>query len=154
MTTETDSLPAVGSLALFGDFPTQRTTSDCFSACLSWMLDLQQDDVPDFTDKDDARSGRFYHNVAEFLRPRGLRMMLVEWRDMPPMLGGPVIARGISPREKAHAVLWSDDGLLHDPHPSRAGLIGEPTHAMLILVSPNIEMRDRDENAVRNANTL
>lgn len=135
---QTDVLPAVPSTALFGDFPTQRTGSDCFSACLSWMLGVPQDAVPDFTDPDDARSGRFYHNVADWLRPRGLRMMMIEWRDMPPMLGGPVIARGTSPREKAHAVLWDDSGLLHDPHPSRAGLVGEPTHAMLILASPNV----------------
>jgi hypothetical protein len=117
------------------EFPTQRTTSDCFSACLSWLLGLPQDEVPDFTDPDDARSGQFYRNLSDWLRPRGLRLMMVEWRDMPPMLGGPIIVRGISPREKAHAVLWDDNGLLHDPHPSRAGLIGDPTHAMLILVS-------------------
>lgn len=64
-------------------------------------------------------------------------MMMIEWRDMPAWIGGAVIARGKSPREKAHAVLWDDDGLLHDPHPSRAGLVGEPTHAMLILSHNN-----------------
>lgn len=118
-------------------FPTQRTTSDCFSACLSWLLGLPQDDVPDFTGPDE---GGFYRRVADWLRPRGLRMMLIGWPDMPAMLGGPIIARGLSERNKAHAVVWDDNGLLHDPHPSRAGLVGEPTHAMLIIVLPNAVM--------------
>jgi hypothetical protein len=113
--------------------PTQRTSTDCFSACLSWLLRLPQDEVPDFTDPEDPHSGKFYHSAAAWLNARGLRMMMIEWRDLPAMLGGPVIARGTSPRENAHAVLWDDDGMLHDPHPSRAGLVGEPTHAMLIL---------------------
>jgi hypothetical protein len=125
--TGSNPLPCCASL------PTQRTGSDCFSACLSWLLKLPQDEVPDFTDPEDPNSGKFYHNVADFLNARGLRMMMIEWRDLPAMLGGPVIARGTSPREKAHAVLWDDDGLMHDPHPSRDGLVGEPTHAMLIL---------------------
>lgn len=125
--TGSNPLPCCASL------PTQRTDSDCFSACLSWLLRLPQDEVPDFTDREDPNSGKFYHNVADFLSARGLRMMMIEWRDLPACLGGPVIARGKSPREKAHAVLWDDDGLMHDPHPSRAGLVGEPTHAMLIL---------------------
>jgi hypothetical protein len=124
--------------------PTQRTGSDCFSACLSWLLKLPQDEVPDFTDPEDPNSGKFYHNVADFLNARGLRMMMIEWRDLPAMLGGPVIARGTSPREKAHAVLWDDDGLMHDPHPSRDGLVGEPTHAMLIL-SHNVHVVARAE---------
>jgi len=128
--------PAGQSLAgasCCASLPTQRTGSDCFSACLSWLLKLPQDEVPDFTDREDPNSGKFYHNVGNFLRPRGLRMMMIEWRDMPAWIGGAVIARGTSPREKAHSVLWDDDGMMHDPHPSRAGLIGEPTHAMLIL---------------------
>lgn len=125
-------IPRISSNAC-ASLPTQRTDSDCFSACLSWLLKLPQDEVPDFTDREDPNSGRFYHNVADFLNARGLRMMMIEWRAMPAWIGGPVIARGTSPREKAHAVLWDDDGLMHDPHPSRAGLVGEPTHAMLIL---------------------
>ncbi len=98
------------------------------------MLSLPQEDVPDFTGPDE---GGFYRRVADWLRPRGLRMMLIGWNHMPAMLGGPIIARGLSERNKAHAVVWNDDGLLHDPHPSRAGLVGEPTHAMLIIVLPN-----------------
>jgi len=123
----------IGSTTLFGDFPTQRTTSDCFSACLSWLLGLPQDDVPDFTGPDDG----FYRRVAEWLRPRGLRMLLMEWDSLPAMLGGPIIARGMTRRRKYHAVLWDDNGLLHDPHPSRAGFSAPPTHAMLILIFAN-----------------
>ncbi len=134
MNTEQTSPPdSLGSPSCCASLPTQRTDSDCFSACLSWLLKLPQDEVPDFTDLEDPNSGKFYHNVADFLKARGLRMMMIEWRDMPAWMGGPVIARGTSPREKAHAVLWDDDGMMHDPHPSRDGLVGEPTHAMLIL---------------------
>lgn len=133
MKTNLKSDDPLGAAPCCASLPTQRTDSDCFSACLSWLLKLPQDDVPDFTDPEDPNSGKFYHNVADFLNARGLRMMMIEWRDMPAWIGGAVIARGTSPREKAHAVLWDDDGLVHDPHPSRTGLVGEPTHAMLIL---------------------
>ena len=99
-TNQTPPPEVLGSPSCCAALPTQRTDSDCFSACLSWLLRLTQDEVPDFTDREDPNSGKFYHNVADFLKARGLRMMMIEWRDMPAWIGGPVIARGTSPREK------------------------------------------------------
>ena len=42
-----------------------------------------------------------------------------------------VYAAGESPRSTedeplSHAVVWGDDGLVWDPHPSRKGIVGEP----------------------------
>jgi len=113
------------------EYPTQRTESDCFSACLSWLLGLPQDEVPNFTGNDN----QFYQRISEWLKPRGYRMMMTDWKDLPAILGGPIIARGMTKRKKYHAVLWDDNGLLHDPHPSRDGFSSQPTHAMLIMAS-------------------
>ena len=120
-------------------FPIQRIKSDCFSACLSWLLDLDQDQVPDFTDPVNPKSGVFFENVNRWLGERGFRLMMLSWDNAPSWwLQGPVIASGTSPREGMHAVLWDDDGLLHDPHASRAGIVGDPKWAMLILASPKL----------------
>lgn len=35
------------------------------------------------------------------------------------------IAVGMSPRGVRHAVVWHN-GMVHDPHPSRAGFVGDP----------------------------
>lgn len=37
-----------------------------------------------------------------------------------------VLAFGRSPRGVSHSVVWQDDAILHDPHPSKAGLVGAP----------------------------
>lgn len=42
---------------------------------------------------------------------------------------GYVVAGGPSPRDPddtLHAVVWGPDGLVHDPHPSKDGLAGDP----------------------------
>lgn len=49
-----------------------------------------------------------------------------------------VIANGMSPRGVRHSVVWQHGELVHDPHPSRAGLAEAPDEVWLI------ESRDED----------
>lgn len=43
-----------------------------------------------------------------------------------------VIAAGMSPRGVRHCVLWQRGAMIHDPHPSRAGLAEAPDEVWLI----------------------
>lgn len=38
-----------------------------------------------------------------------------------------VLAFGTSPRGVQHSVVWRDGYVMHDPHPSKSGLVGNPS---------------------------
>ncbi len=106
---------------------------DCFRCCIASVLDLPAVDVPHFMAAPD-QDILWAKRLDAFLRPRGMFWVSIqsfpEWQlstGMRPL----VIAGGKSPRgEWGHNVVgeMNRDGfrLIHDPHPSRAGIIGEP----------------------------
>lgn len=47
-----------------------------------------------------------------------------------------VVAGGPGPRGCDHAVLYRDGSMLHDPHPSRAGLLSVEDVTILIPIDP------------------
>jgi hypothetical protein len=133
---------------------------DCYSACLASVLDLPLADVPNFA-KQDYELGEvgpgFRELVKLWLRKRGLRLIHVEfyhpdykcvdsetlgraWVGHDPE---PLILCGQSPRlrsdgrHRLHAVVGEAKGwgfkVIHDPHPDRQGLLGEPYAAMWVV---------------------
>jgi hypothetical protein len=106
---------------------------DCFRACVATVMNLPGDQVPHFCRRPHPAS-RWVMRLNDWLSPRGLVYMAIsgapDWcwiRHWPVM----VIAGGKSPRgDFDHAVVGrvsrSGFEMLHDPHPSRAGLVGDP----------------------------
>lgn len=82
-----------------------RTTSDCLRACLATVTGRSYEDAPDDT-------GDWRAKAIEFINTR--------------QTIGLVIGIGESPRgcKGGHAIVCYPDGtLVHDPHPSRAGVV-------------------------------
>ncbi len=116
------------------------TPGDCFRCCVASLLDLPASEVPHFCDWP-SPSINWVPRLAAWLAPRGLLYLPLDgipdcWLagDRRPL----VIAGGKSPRgEWGHNVVGelSRAGyrLVHDPHPSRAGLVGEPEDYGLFL---------------------
>lgn len=94
----------------------------CFATAVASVLDVELGSVPNFTA---FRSGRWWD--ALLLWAKSVRVH-VERRsnDGDPLPEHPVIASGKSPRGFRHAVVWQGGAMVHDPHPSDAGLVGEP----------------------------
>lgn len=119
----------------------QPTPTSCFRACVATVLGIPISDVPAACDGETWDWSAF----QRWLGSRGLRAIEVGFEN-----GGtlysvetpvPCIVTGPSPRPcktGRHAVvgeLVGVDGfrLLHDPHPARLWLAGEPTHATFFV---------------------
>lgn len=115
--------------------PVDQTTfgvpgGNCFSACVASLLEFPVEAVPYFMGAEDW--------VAEFSRwllPRGMYVFRFRiegaedtWR--PP---GFYILSGQSPRG-SHSVVALGPDVVHDPHPSRAGLLTQEDLMVLVPI--------------------
>lgn len=103
---------------------------DCQRAVIASLLDLPISEVPHFLAQSDKSAWGFYCLIEEFLESRGYEMA---WNAMPAYHlepGQDVFHQisGPSPRGNGlfHAVVGLNGEIVHDPHPSRAGLAGDP----------------------------
>lgn len=110
---------------------------DCWKTCVAALLDAPLDDVPHFLEEDD-----WWLSTQQFVRSRvGGNAVLARWTDAGKVpsedlrVPGFLIASGDSPRGNfQHAVIANLDGeVIHDPHPSRAGLKGEPRQYFAVV---------------------
>lgn len=110
---------------------TERGRGDCMAACMATLLGLGPDDVPNFTLDRDPWSG-----LQHWLAGRGLFLLRLPAGDPRPFADlvrpATCVLIGDSPRhdDLTHAVVgsvWRDGcEVVHDPHPSKAGLRGSP----------------------------
>lgn len=106
---------------------------DCFRACIATLLDLPTADVPHFCDLPDPDT-HWIRRTQDWLAERGmfyLNVQTIPWGFLQRNRRPTVIGGGKSPRGTwGHCVVGelTRDGftILHDPHPSRAGLDGHP----------------------------
>jgi len=126
-----------------------KDVGDCWKSCIASVMELPHDEVPHFVMAEVwygiphwgacwawlAQRGMSIHAVAADIVSGEYKGEVAPWcRDMPRYL----IASGKSPRgEWYHAVVWDrqEQRIAHDPHPSRAGLRGGPTHFEAIMKS-------------------
>lgn len=121
---------------------------DCLAACVATVLGLSRDRVPNF-----AESG-FFDGLRDWLNENCLMAIEVRFAEGDHFASAYfgyderlVVMWGDSPRfasggkRKGHAVVGMPDGygckMIHDPHPSRAGLHGHPRGVMWILPISN-----------------
>jgi hypothetical protein len=95
----------------------QGISGDCVRACVASILDMPLTDVPHFVQ---LHGERWADAFVEWCEAMGFH---VDWQfgfiatDEPAMLAGP------SPRVGRHAVVIQHGKIIHDPHPSRLGLL-------------------------------
>jgi hypothetical protein len=93
---------------------------NCFAACLATLLDLPLWMVPPFDDmfgRSDwsARVDEWLTRMCALVRVRTDGHVLDRLPEF-------YMASGLSPRGVRHSVIYSNGALVHDPHPSRAGI--------------------------------
>jgi hypothetical protein len=127
--------------------PVDQTTfgfpgGNCFSACVATILNLPLDCVPYFMTGDD-----WWQRFSDWADDQGILPVYIP--DYPPpddMLGrGDVYAQyllgGQSPRRPddptmLHSVVAEGTEIVHDPHPSRAGLLTRQDCIFLVRFPP------------------
>ena len=126
-------------------FTDQPTPASCYRACVASIFGIDVNEVPRGCDGDSWN----WDDFQEWLQSRFGMQAIEVWigGDAPVLYpapaGVPCILSGQSPRrDTLHAVVARSMGLegfeiLHDPHPDRAGFVGEPTHVTFFaLLSP------------------
>lgn len=108
----------------------KEVPGDCARAVIASLLELPISTVPHFLLESDRTALGFYSLIEEFLLSQGYEMAwnatplyhLKEGVDVYHYISGP------SPRGEGlhHAVVGLNGNIIHDPHPSREGLLGNP----------------------------
>ncbi|MHB1953445.1 MAG: hypothetical protein ACYCOU_06810 [Sulfobacillus sp.] len=121
--------------------PENGIVGDCFRACIASILELPAVSVPHFgaidyaSDNTTNQTFEYLRELHDWLRPRGLAYMTQVWHGNPPEYFREIepfgfdcyhILSGMSHRGFMHAVVARNGLIVHDPHPSRAGL-SEPS---------------------------
>lgn len=104
-----------------------RAAGDCLRACVASVLDLDLDDVPHFVQYIEHPEGSkniWYWALVGFCAAYGWKVDYVEKGDETPAPRGWTFIDGKSPRGHSHVVVGHDGTMVHDPHPSGAGLMG------------------------------
>lgn len=89
---------------------------NCLAACISSVLTLPLEDVPAF---EEMAPGLWKEALNSWANSRGY---LVLKTKQPDESGDLFIAVGQTVRGTRHAVVVKDQQMIHDPHPSGAGL--------------------------------
>lgn len=136
------------------EFSGEGTVGNCYQCCLASLLELPLEKVPHFY----KFAPRAYAEdmIRAWLSTQGLGLLALDVGTLPnfkdgyigdgPMPQGFCILSGPGPRKKTqpdgtekniiHAVVGLAGRIIHDPHPSRAGLISIDTVEFLIALHP------------------
>ncbi len=98
---------------------------DCFRACTASILEVDVTSLPDFTERGEES---FQKKIQEFNNNSGFLMFTLPVVDWKYFKNVHCIAIGSSPRniENKHAVVYRNNEMVHDPHPSGSGVVGNP----------------------------
>jgi hypothetical protein len=108
--------------------PSPDTVGDCFRCCIASILELRADEVPHFYE---SRSESIATKlIQDWLEPRGFRFLQIgletnSYFILEDYLKFHHTVTGKSPRNQGlyHSVVGFGPEIVHDPHPSRAGII-------------------------------
>lgn len=111
--------------------PSER--GNCDKTCLATLIGCDPSEIPDYQE---LNGDAWWQERDRFLHTKGFHV--VTFGGLVGVPGGMCIAAGKSPRGKYnHAVVARVTGekveLLHDPHPSRAFLDGEPNQFDFVM---------------------
>ena len=131
--------------------PDNGMYGDCQRAVIASLLNLPRDEVPHFNGIAKGDPARFWQELQGFLSLRNFAYLTLPASVLPTSGNSgaafygttiPVYHEiaGPSPRDPNvyHAVVGLNGKIVHDPHPSRAGLAGDPAeweYSYLVHVS-------------------
>lgn len=99
--------------------PNDTSLGNCTEACIATLLGLRLEDVPSFRVKVITPT-KYWDLIEAFLLTHGKEMFAVPDHKS---IEGIHMVSGPSPRGGSHCVLYENDQLVWDPHPSRTGIL-------------------------------
>ena len=117
------------------DVPPEQQRGNCLSAVVASLIEVPLNTVPNFVQNNVDHEGDptwdWWNCMLDFVKESGfeMRYLRIENDDRstfpPPSEGEFYAVSGISPRNSKiyHIVIYQDGKMVHDPHPSQAGLV-------------------------------
>lgn len=112
--------------------PEQKLKGNCLQACLASIFELPLEKVPHFAEMGSV----WYEQMWEWLKKFGLMPICVP-KSRGRLVFGYSIGNGPGPRGFQHAVVCYNNEIVHDPHPSKAGLVEIQEFIELVLIDPS-----------------
>lgn len=98
---------------------------NCFAACMASVFEIPLEATPDLAEQDWSNDSKWWQLWIDWLAERNCALLLTKPGEGWPHPKGYALAGGKSPRgDFDHSVVVLDGKLVHDPHPSRAGVVG------------------------------
>ena len=98
------------------------TRGNCWQTCIASLLELPLEDVPHFVDIDEQGGQDWWQHTLEWLLYKGYAMYTPDEHPAE----GYYLVTGKSPRgDYYHVVIYEGGNMVHDPHPSGAGVLTE-----------------------------
>ena len=100
----------------------ETVQGNCFTACVASYFEMQIDELPDFY------CDNWIINLSNFVKNLGYDWDYYDLTRYPeyglPNIDDYIIVSGDSPRfnDIGHSVIYKDGVMVHDPHPSKAGI--------------------------------
>ena len=112
---------------------TDFITGDCYRACVASIFEIPIEGIPNFMEDGVEK---FYEYLDAWTLKIGLRAIDITLNDPAVVEDCYVIAAGESPRNKdfKHGVVWLNGKVVHDPHPEKTGIVGEPTSVTVFVI--------------------
>lgn len=109
-----------------------RGEGNCFAACIASILEVPLEALPNINGYSDdewwTKTQRWVEENSDYSY---IEVNITSLEEANPIFGSSYwIATGKSPRgDFRHAVVYLRGKMVHDPHPDRKGLVGEPESA-------------------------
>lgn len=114
--------------------PEEGIHGDCWAACISTLTNIPIEELPEVNDPQYAEWPTYWVAMWNFLEEKGFSLYcenVAQFRGNNEYC----IACGKSPRgDFLHAVIWKD-GIAHDPHPDRTGILTIDHFEIIELIS-------------------
>ncbi len=112
---------------------TDKQKGNCFAASLASILEIPINKVPEF---EDMNPDEWWFNFIDWLKTKGFT--IIHW-DKEVELPGYYLVMGTSPRNPKinHQVIFKGGKMVHDPHPSRDGVVDIKEVMVLVPLDPS-----------------
>jgi hypothetical protein len=102
---------------------------NCLQAVIASVVEKPLEEVPHFAEMADDV---WFDATCKFLNNHGFDVHDCEQEEIPHVKDNYVLVIGKSPREVSHIVIYQNGQMVHDPHPSQAGLLTITWSAVLV----------------------
>ena len=117
---------------------------DCFRACVASILELPIEKIPNFM----GNGPNFFdENIRKWGDENKIRMIDIQFHDEEnrdkSLKDCYIIASGKSPRNNdfMHSIVWFNGKIIHDPHPDKNGIVGNPEIFTLFILKDMKDIR-------------